>query len=171
MARSASNESTWRPKAFRRTTMSMPPMVCWSGRPPSSRSASMIMPAHEPYMGSPDARASRSGSISPKSTASLLIVVDSPPGITSASTCASSSGVRTRDVRTPHSLQHLLVLAHVTLQGEHSDQRGVSGEDESRARHQPRPAYRSDSGSVSMLMPTIASPSPRDTLAMTSGLS
>ena len=37
--------------------------------------------------------------------------------------------------------------------------------------HQPRPAYRSDSGSVSMLMPTIASPSPRDTLAMTSGLS
>src|SRR5690606_31953169 len=43
-----SKEATWRPKALRRTVMSMPPMVCWPGAPSARRSASMIMPAQVP---------------------------------------------------------------------------------------------------------------------------
>ncbi len=45
---SLSNESTWRPKALRRTVMSIPPKVSWPPIPSSSRSASMIIPAQEP---------------------------------------------------------------------------------------------------------------------------
>ena len=48
MCRSSSKESTWRPKALRRTVMSSPPSVCWSARPSVIRSASMIMPAQDP---------------------------------------------------------------------------------------------------------------------------
>ena len=44
----ASNESTWRPNALRRTVMSMPAKDCWSGRPSRTSVASMIMPAQEP---------------------------------------------------------------------------------------------------------------------------
>src|SRR5882757_1258098 len=47
-SRSSSNESTCRPKALRRTTMSSAPSWCWSGRPSRSSLASRIIPAHEP---------------------------------------------------------------------------------------------------------------------------
>ena len=57
-----SNESTWRPKALRRTVMSMPPRPTWSGGASSTRSASRIIPAHDPYAGSPAFSAARSGS-------------------------------------------------------------------------------------------------------------
>src|SRR5205823_11765260 len=55
------------------------------------------------------------------------------------------------------------VFPDVALKGEHTD--------DHQARHQPRDARRSLSGSVATLMPTIASPSPRDTLAIISGSS
>ena len=59
-SRSASKESTWRPKALRRTTTSRPPMVSWPAVPPSMRSASRIIPAQVPKAGSPpDAVAQR----------------------------------------------------------------------------------------------------------------
>src|SRR5919112_4748339 len=93
--RSSSKESTCRPKALRRTVMSMPPKVCWSARPSSTRSASRIIPAHAPYAGSPDRRASTNGSRSPKVRESLSMVVDSPPGITMPCSPSSSSGRRT----------------------------------------------------------------------------
>jgi hypothetical protein len=49
MSTSSSKESTWRPNALRRTVTSMPPIVSSSGEPPPSmRSASRIIPAHEP---------------------------------------------------------------------------------------------------------------------------
>ena len=80
MSRSASKESTCRPNALRRTVMSIPPMVCWSARPSRTVSASMIIPAQEPYIGSPAGPRARSGSSSPNATASFDIVVDSPPG-------------------------------------------------------------------------------------------
>ena len=48
MSTGPSNDSTCRPNAFRRTVMSMPPKVSWSGRPSSTVEASMIMPAQEP---------------------------------------------------------------------------------------------------------------------------
>ena len=44
----ASNDSVWRPKALRRTVMSIPPTVLWSSVPPRISSASMIMPAQVP---------------------------------------------------------------------------------------------------------------------------
>ena len=100
-ATSASKESTCRPKALRRTVTSSPPMVCWSGRPSRIRSASRIIPAQDPYAGRPPAIALRSGSSSPNRSASLAIVVDSPPGSTSPSTASSSSGRRTGTASAP----------------------------------------------------------------------
>ncbi len=47
-ATGASNESTCRPNALRRTVMSTPAKPRWSGRPSSTSAASMIMPAQEP---------------------------------------------------------------------------------------------------------------------------
>jgi 5'-phosphate synthase pdxT subunit len=58
------------------------------------------------------------------------------------------------------------VLAHVALEGEHADDRRLD-----RRAHQPRSASRCGSGISSTLMPTIASPRPRETLATTSGSS
>ena len=44
----------------------------------------------------------RSGSSSSNVSSRRLIVVDSPPGITSASTASSSAGRRTGTARSPH---------------------------------------------------------------------
>src|ERR1017187_2519244 len=100
-AMSLSNESTWRPNALWRTVMSIPPNVCCPFIPSSSRSASMIMPAHDPNAGIPALIRFRSGSIRSKITASFHIVVDSPPGMTSPSTASSSSGRRTGTADAP----------------------------------------------------------------------
>jgi hypothetical protein len=53
----------------------------------------------------------------PEVTARLLIVVDSPPGMTSASTASSSSGRRTGRDACAALGQRPLVLTHVALQG------------------------------------------------------
>src|SRR5258708_11169495 len=100
-AMSLSNESTWRPNAFRRTVMSIPPTVSCPSVPSARRSASMIIPAQEPNAGMPELSRLRSGSIRSKITASFHIVVDSPPGITSPSTPSSSPGLRTGTGREP----------------------------------------------------------------------
>src|ERR1039457_5411443 len=98
---SLSNESTCRPNALRRTVMSTPPNVSCPFIPSSIRSASMIMPAHDPNAGIPALIRFRSGSIRSKITASFHIVVDSPPGMTSPSTASSSSGRRTGTADAP----------------------------------------------------------------------
>src|SRR4051794_16389388 len=59
------------------------------------------------------------------------------------------------------------VLADVALQREHPD----CDVPRPPSPHHPRVAYRSDSGSVLTLMPTIGSPRPRETLAITAGSS
>ncbi len=62
------------------------------------------MPAHDPYVGMPAAMRARSGSSRSNVTSSLLIVVDSPPGSTIASTPSSSAGRRTATARAPHAV-------------------------------------------------------------------
>ena len=101
MSRSASKESTCRPKALRRTMTSRPPMTSWSGLASVTVSASMIIPAHDPYIGIPARRASRSGSRNPSRMASLDIVVDSPPGMTRPSIFDNDSTCRTGTARAP----------------------------------------------------------------------
>src|ERR671930_606508 len=74
-----------------------------NGSPPSTRSAITIIPAQVPSIGIPARARSRIGSTNPALFASLPIVVDSPPGITKASTCSRSSGVRTSTGDAPRS--------------------------------------------------------------------
>ena len=127
----------------------------------------MIMPAQEPYAGMPSAIRLRIGSSRPNSTASLLIVVDSPPGIDQRVDVVELARAAHRPApATPHSASAPQVLADVALQGQHADTGSRS-----MPAHQPRSARRCGAGMSSTLMPTIASPSPRDTLAITSGSS
>ena len=120
-SRSPSKESTWRPNALRRTVMSSPPSVSWSAVPSSIRSASMIIPAQVPNAGIPAAIRCCSGSNRSKMRASLAIVVDSPPGMTSPSQASSSAGRRTARAAKPRAVERREVLAHVALQREHAD--------------------------------------------------
>src|SRR5581483_7548938 len=101
---SLSNESTWRPNAFLRTVMSIPPNVCWPSIPSEIRSASMIIPAHEPKAGMPSLRRLAMGSNRSNATASFHSVVDSPPGMISPSTRSSSAGRRTAIAVAPASV-------------------------------------------------------------------
>src|SRR5262249_2884580 len=89
--------------ALRRTVMSTAPKARWSGRPSTTSDASKIMPAQVPSTGSPSASRLASGSNRPEDSSSIDIVVDSPPGITSASTRSSCSGVRISDGSAPRS--------------------------------------------------------------------
>ena len=66
----------------------------------------------------PRASRARSGSIRPKSTASLEMVVDSPPGMTRPSTSASSSGRRTGLASGVRRGQGDQVLPYVALEGQ-----------------------------------------------------
>ena len=59
--------------------------------------------------------------------------------------------------------EHREVLAEVALEGEDPDRAG--------RRHQPRSASRCGAGTSATLMPTIASPSPREAFAISSGSS
>ena len=61
----------------------------------------MIIPAQVPNIGIPSSTRLRSGSSRSKIRASLDIVVDSPPGMTSPSQASSSAGRRTADGRSP----------------------------------------------------------------------
>ena len=122
----------------------------------------MIMPAQEPYdrHAAGDPLAQRLEQLEAR-RASLLMVVDSPPGITSAVDRVQLVGPADRPgdraARRPARAQ---VLADIALQGEDAD------DHRRRARHQPRSASRCGCGISSTLMPTIASPRPRETLAM-----
>src|SRR5690606_27160678 len=111
-ARSASKESTWRPNALRRTAMSIAPKQRWSGRPSSTSAPRRIMPAQVPRAGRPSARRRASGSVSPARSSCIAIVVDSPPGTTSASTSARSSGVRTSRASAPRLASALACAAN-----------------------------------------------------------
>src|SRR4051812_17716386 len=101
-SRSSSKECSWRPKALRSATMSMSPRCARS---------SMISPAHVPMMGRPAAWNSRSGSASPSRSIPSVIVVDSPPGITSPSMPSRSAGVRTSRTSAPSSRRTLACAA------------------------------------------------------------
>ncbi len=92
MSRSSSNERIWRPNALRLHSVSMQPRC--------SRS-SMIMPAQVPSTGRPLRTNSRSGSASPSRLMPSVIVVDSPPGITSPSSPSRSAGTRTSRTSAP----------------------------------------------------------------------
>ncbi|GBD46519.1 hypothetical protein HRbin41_01347 [bacterium HR41] len=89
---SHSKDATWRPKALRRQRMSRTPR--WSR-------SSTIIPAQVARQGSPAASSSRNGSASRSRSMPIVIVVDSPPGSTSASTPSRSREVRTRRVSAP----------------------------------------------------------------------
>ena len=104
---SPSNESTWRPKALRRTVISMPPQrqrprgrarrrrgSRWPAG--SSRHTNRRRACRRPA-------GRRSGSSSSNSRSRWLIVVDSPPGITRASTASSSPRRRTVTASAPAS--------------------------------------------------------------------
>ena len=103
--KSVSNESICRPKAFRRTVISIPPKVSWPVIASSTRSASKIIPAHEPYVGMPALIRSLIRSIKLKLRANFAIVVDSPPGITKASISRICESVLTAKAITPQSLK------------------------------------------------------------------
>ena len=128
------------------------------------------------------------------------MVVDSPPGSTRPSSPSRCSSRRTRSGRPPTRGQHPQVLEHVALQRQHPDPGAVAvdvpvgagwaarpaappaprhsggqppgppGPVAGALGHQPRSAYRSDAGRSEMLIPTMASPRPRDTLATTPGV-
>ena len=55
-----------------------------------------------------------------------VIVVDSPPGITSPSSPSRSAGTRTSRTSAPSAAQHLGVRLEVALQGEDADERTCS---------------------------------------------
>ena len=80
-SRSASNESTCRPNALRRTVTSSPPSLLVGRRPAPGRPAGSSPRTSRTPAGRRPAR-SRSGSSSSKVASSLPIVVDSPPGST-----------------------------------------------------------------------------------------
>ena len=94
------------------------------------------------------------------------MTLDSPPGITRPSTAASSAGRRTSDDFGAESAKDRGVLAHVALEGEDADVHACAL-DVLRAIYQPRSARRCGAARSVTLMPTIASPSPRETSAMT----
>src|SRR4051812_22281436 len=94
ISRSSSKERIWRPNALRSQSVSMQPRCARS---------SMIMPAHVPSTGRPEPTKSRSGSPSPSRAIPSVIVVDSPPGITSPSRPSRSAGTRTSRTSAPRS--------------------------------------------------------------------
>ena len=87
--------ATCRPYPLRRTSTSRSPSACWSPRPSVIVEARSTSPAHVPNAGIPARSRDATGASSPEVTSRCEIAVDSPPGRMSASTDASSSGVRT----------------------------------------------------------------------------
>src|SRR5579875_3270609 len=70
-------------------------------RIPRWRRSRMIIPAQVPRIGVPAAASSRSGSPSPSRAIPSVIVVDSPPGSTSASSPSRSAATRTSTASAP----------------------------------------------------------------------
>ena len=126
----------------------------------ATSAASRIIPAQVPSAGSPSARRSASGSNSPDESSSIDIVVDSPPGMTSASTPSSSvgradlDGVGAERQRAPRRARaNAPCSARTPTFGRTWGPRGRR-----HARYQPRSASLTSSSSISS--PASASPRP-----------
>ena len=159
--RSDSKLAIWRPNPFRRTVISIWAKLFWSGRPSMTFLARRIIPAHVPKTGRPSLMRCDNGSKVPLDSKSMEIVVDSPPGITSASSPRRSSGILTWRTLAPSfssaavcSLEAPCKARTPTL----FDKSGV---------YQPRSASLVSSSPISR--PGIASPKPRLTLATIAG--
>src|SRR6266536_73550 len=81
--------------------MSSRPKPHWPLTPSVISRASTIMPAQVASAGRPASRAARTGAQRPIRSMRMVMVVLSPPGITSASRPSRSAGRRTRRVRAP----------------------------------------------------------------------
>ena len=121
------------------------------------------MPAQVPSTGTRP-HSSTSGSRSPSRAIPSVIVVDSPPGSTSACTPSRSRTVRTSRTRAPSDAQERAVRLEVPLEGEHAHE-GRCG----RRHYQPRAASSCPSGSVRDSMLVIAAPRPSDASATIAG--
>lgn len=94
--RTRAKQRTWDPHPLRPILMSIPPIPsCPPFFVPITSRDRRIAPAQVPQTGR-DCTNSLNGSSNPFSFARSAIVVDSPPGMISASHVSSSSGVRTR---------------------------------------------------------------------------
>ncbi|CAB4810373.1 unannotated protein [freshwater metagenome] len=155
--RSVSNESTCLPKALRRTVILIPPKVSCPAIASSTLLESKIIPAHEPYVGIPLLIRCTIKSNKLKLLASLAIVVDSPPGITIASILKISLSVLTGTAITPQSLSDWMC----------SRTSPWSARTPIFIYYQPRSANLCGAGISATLIPTIASPNPRETSATT----
>jgi len=89
-------------------------------------------------------------------------VVDSPPGITKALTVFNSSGFLTFCTATLREVKDL-TCSRTSPCSAKTPTLNKS--------YQPRPANLSEAGKISIFIPTMASPSPRETLAITFGSS
>ena len=81
----------------------------------------MISPAQVPSTGSPERTSSRSGSARPSRSTPSVIVVDSPPGITSPSRPSRSAGTRTRRALRADLVERLRMRIEPALESEHAD--------------------------------------------------
>ena len=134
-----------------------------NGSPPSTRSASTIMPAHVPKIGMPAAARSRTGSTRPAGARELGHRGGLAAGDHQAVDAGELLGRPHLDGRRAGVGEHAHVFAEVSLEREHA------GLHEEARPYQPRVWSRPSSPISLMSRPGIASPRPRETLASTSG--
>ena len=137
-------------------------------RPRCSRS-SMIRPAQEPSIGRARATSARSGSASPSRSIPKVIVVDSPPGITSPSRPSRSAGTRTSRTSARRARA---APARAPRTRPAARARRSAALDRPSARltgYQPRWARSCSPSSFELSRLTIAGPSPREACATRSG--
>ncbi len=158
----------------------MKPSDDWAGL--STSRASRIMPAHVPKIGLPAAWNFSSAGTNSHVSISLSSVVLSPPGMISPATWSSWPGIRTStegtpilsraarwSAKSPWSASTPIAMVtwpEATMAGPRGRSREV---DASSAHYQPRVWRSSDSFSLDVSMPGIASPRSSDTRASTSG--
>ena len=123
-SRSASKECSWRPNALRSASMSITPRcVAVEHDQPGARAEDRRAAR---------ARARAAARPSPSRSMPSVIVVDSPPGMTSPSSPSRSAGTRTSRTSAPRSRRIRGVRVEAALQREDPDQ--------GRRAYQPRPA-------------------------------
>lgn len=159
--RSDSKLAICRPNPFRRTAISICAKLFWSGRPSMTSLARRIMPAHVPKTGNPSLMRRARGSKVPLDSNSMEIVVDSPPGITNASTPRRSSGTLTWRTVAPNFSSAVECSLEAPCKARTPTVLDKSGV------YQPRSASLVSSSPISR--PGIASPKPRLTLATIAG--
>ena len=158
-SRSVSNESSWRPNALRRTTMSSPPKVCWPaiavarcGRRAGSARRRCRTPAAR------RATRSRSGSMQPERAGELVDRARLAAGDARARRPPSSSSARAHAARRRRRARAARARCSRTSPWRARTPTRASARSR---RHQPRSARRCGAGRSATLMPTIASPRPR----------